>query len=210
MRIIPTISKKEPTYQVVLDALALSPLYPTFLITTEVPKIYMQQFWSTITKIKDSSLYQFKLDKKKCRVDVEVKLAHFQGTRRQRDMNPLSLKVITDHMHQPWRTFVAVITDAFLEKLQVLIRLDFQEHKSCGGSCKETAKKPAARRQSAGVQIGDTHGVPCQTQLEKAIKRSKQETNIHHAGGSSEGAGLEPEVPDEQKGKSIDTSEGTG
>ncbi|GJV73603.1 hypothetical protein Tco_1493598 [Tanacetum coccineum] len=76
MRIIPTISKKEPTYQVVLDALALSPLYPTFLITTEVPKIYMQQFWSTITKIKDSSLYQFKLDKKKCRVDVEVVLLH--------------------------------------------------------------------------------------------------------------------------------------
>ncbi|GJR80074.1 hypothetical protein Tco_0150859 [Tanacetum coccineum] len=32
----------------------------------------MQQFWHTITKIKDSSSYQFKLDKNKCRVDVEV------------------------------------------------------------------------------------------------------------------------------------------
>nr|GEZ80492.1 hypothetical protein [Tanacetum cinerariifolium] len=35
MRIIPTITKKEPTYQVVFNALALSPLYPDFLITTE-------------------------------------------------------------------------------------------------------------------------------------------------------------------------------
>nr|GEX81322.1 hypothetical protein [Tanacetum cinerariifolium] len=39
---------------------------------------------------------------------------------------------------------------------------------------------------------------------------SKRETNIYQVGGSSEGAGLESEVPDEPKGKSIDTSEGTG
>ncbi|GJW23504.1 hypothetical protein Tco_0034126 [Tanacetum coccineum] len=71
MRIIPIMTKKEPTYQVVFDALALSPLYPAFLITAEVPEIYMQQFWHTITKIKDYSSYQFKLDKKKGRVDVE-------------------------------------------------------------------------------------------------------------------------------------------
>ncbi|GJZ48891.1 hypothetical protein Tco_0603081 [Tanacetum coccineum] len=41
------------------------------------------------------------------------------------------------------------------------------------------------------------------------------DTRIDHVsfvvfGGSSEGAGLEPDVPDEQKGKSTDTSEGTG
>ncbi|GKF46505.1 hypothetical protein Tco_0136307 [Tanacetum coccineum] len=32
----------------------------------------MQQFWFTISKIKDSSSYQFKLDKKRCRIDLEV------------------------------------------------------------------------------------------------------------------------------------------
>ncbi|GKG23040.1 hypothetical protein Tco_0388343, partial [Tanacetum coccineum] len=48
---------------VFLDSLALSPLYPAFLITVEVPKIYMHQFWHTITKIKNSSSYKFKLDK---------------------------------------------------------------------------------------------------------------------------------------------------
>ncbi|GJZ39475.1 hypothetical protein Tco_0586038 [Tanacetum coccineum] len=38
----------------------------------------------------------------------------------------------------------------------------------------------------------------------------KRETNIHQVGGSSEGVNLESEVPDEPKGKSIDTNEGTG
>ncbi|GKE35735.1 hypothetical protein Tco_1455057, partial [Tanacetum coccineum] len=45
--------------------------------------------------------------------------------------------------------------------------------------------------------------------MKKDIKRSKRETNIHEAGGSSEGAGLEPDVPNEQKGKSTNISKGT-
>ncbi|GKD32372.1 hypothetical protein Tco_1247881 [Tanacetum coccineum] len=44
----------------------------------------------------------------------------------------------------------------------------------------------------------------CLSQLKKAIKRSKREIHIHQAGGSSERADLELEVPDEPKGKTID------
>ncbi|GJS29255.1 hypothetical protein Tco_0489875 [Tanacetum coccineum] len=72
MRIDPIKTPKEPTYQVVLDALAPTIFYLTFLITTEVPKIYMHQFWHIITKIKNSSSYKFNLDKKKCTIDVDV------------------------------------------------------------------------------------------------------------------------------------------
>nr|GFC79020.1 hypothetical protein [Tanacetum cinerariifolium] len=50
MRIDPTKTQKEPTYQVVLDALALATYYPAFLINVDVPKIYMHQFWFTITR----------------------------------------------------------------------------------------------------------------------------------------------------------------
>ncbi|GJU22677.1 hypothetical protein Tco_1156019 [Tanacetum coccineum] len=42
------------------------------LITAEVPEIYMHQFWNTIKKIGKTDAYEFKLDKKKCRVDTEV------------------------------------------------------------------------------------------------------------------------------------------
>nr|GEU43672.1 retrotransposon protein, putative, unclassified [Tanacetum cinerariifolium] len=57
MRINPSNTQTKPTYQV-----AYSPCYHAVLITADVLEIYMQQFWSTITKIKDSSSYQFKLD----------------------------------------------------------------------------------------------------------------------------------------------------
>ncbi|GKA83977.1 hypothetical protein Tco_0805572 [Tanacetum coccineum] len=64
--------QREETYQVILDALKLSPCYPAFLITAEVPEVYTHQFWNTIKKIKDTDAYRFKLDKKKFRVDTEV------------------------------------------------------------------------------------------------------------------------------------------
>nr|GEZ59486.1 hypothetical protein [Tanacetum cinerariifolium] len=41
MRINPAKTQKEPTYQVVLDALALTTCYQAFLITVDVSKIYM-------------------------------------------------------------------------------------------------------------------------------------------------------------------------
>nr|GEX66834.1 hypothetical protein [Tanacetum cinerariifolium] len=44
MRLDTNIKPKEATFQVVLDALALTPFYQAFLITAEVPAIYMQEF----------------------------------------------------------------------------------------------------------------------------------------------------------------------
>ncbi|GJV78778.1 hypothetical protein Tco_1514648 [Tanacetum coccineum] len=59
MRINPGMKLKEPNYQVALDALSLTTCYPAFLITAEVPVIYMHQFWATVIKHKSS--YQFKI-----------------------------------------------------------------------------------------------------------------------------------------------------
>ncbi|GJV39648.1 hypothetical protein Tco_1418088 [Tanacetum coccineum] len=58
MRIDPTKKQKEATYQVFLDILKLSPCHNVVLITSDVPEIYMQQFWFTVSEVKDSSLYQ--------------------------------------------------------------------------------------------------------------------------------------------------------
>ncbi|GJR38427.1 hypothetical protein Tco_1214111 [Tanacetum coccineum] len=72
MRIDPNKTQRESTYQVVMDTLKLSPCYNSFLVTADVLKIYMQQFWFTITKIKKSSSYQFQLDDQKFQIDVEL------------------------------------------------------------------------------------------------------------------------------------------
>ncbi|GKA32193.1 hypothetical protein Tco_0718560 [Tanacetum coccineum] len=70
MRINPGMKPKEPTYQVVLDALALTTCYHAFLITIEVPVIYMNQFWATVNKYNAS--YRFKIDNKRFSMNVEV------------------------------------------------------------------------------------------------------------------------------------------
>ncbi|GKF26165.1 hypothetical protein Tco_0082059, partial [Tanacetum coccineum] len=48
MRLKTDIKLEEATFQVVLDALALTLFYCTFLITADVPAIYMQEFWATV------------------------------------------------------------------------------------------------------------------------------------------------------------------
>ncbi|GJU66484.1 retrovirus-related pol polyprotein from transposon TNT 1-94 [Tanacetum coccineum] len=132
-RIAFTKPQREATYQVTLDALKLSPCYPTFLITAEVPEIYMHQFWNTITKVQDSSSYRFKLDNKRFRVDIEVFHDILQICPKLPDQPfdipsstdeeimsfiyelgytgniEILLELLVDHMHQPWRTFAVVI-----------------------------------------------------------------------------------------------------
>ncbi|GJV50225.1 hypothetical protein Tco_1440437 [Tanacetum coccineum] len=76
MRINPGMKPKEPTYQVVLDALALTTCYPAFLITAEVLVIYMHQF-GTVNKHKAS--YRFKINNKRFSMNVEMSLGGVVG-----------------------------------------------------------------------------------------------------------------------------------
>nr|GEW98414.1 copia protein [Tanacetum cinerariifolium] len=46
-RIPRRLTPREPTFQVVLDAIALTPCYPAFLITADVPEVYMHLFWNS-------------------------------------------------------------------------------------------------------------------------------------------------------------------
>ncbi|GKA22303.1 hypothetical protein Tco_0708265 [Tanacetum coccineum] len=139
MRIDSEKTQKEPTYQVVLDALALTTCYPTFLITVNVLEIYMQQFWFTINK-RDSTTYRFKIDKKSYIIDMEILREILQICPRllNQDFNELPsdeeivsfikelgdkgdiksiTKVVVDHMYQPWRTFAAIINKCLSGKI---------------------------------------------------------------------------------------------
>ncbi|GJZ97559.1 hypothetical protein Tco_0670012 [Tanacetum coccineum] len=95
--------QREETYHVTLDSLKLSPCYPAFLITVEVPEVYMHQFWNTIQKIKDTDAYRFKLDKKKFRVDTEEDFMYeadnreISSARKEHMPYPRFTKVIINH-----------------------------------------------------------------------------------------------------------------
>ncbi|GJS70686.1 hypothetical protein Tco_0703527 [Tanacetum coccineum] len=145
-RIAFTKPQKEETYKVTLEALKLSPCYPAFQITAEVPKIYMHQFWNTIKKIEKTDAYDFKLDKKQCRVDTEVFREILQICPRLPNQDFVELPfeddllsfikelgysgncemlsaIRTDQMHQPWRTFNVVINRCISGKSTRLDRL---------------------------------------------------------------------------------------
>nr|GEY31646.1 hypothetical protein [Tanacetum cinerariifolium] len=107
MRIDPTLTQKEEPYQVILDIIKNSSCYNAFLITADVPKIYMQQFWFTVKKIlricprvPDEEFV--KPSSEESLLTFLIKLG-YKG-----HLNQLS-SMFVDHMHQPWRTLATII-----------------------------------------------------------------------------------------------------
>ncbi|GJY00443.1 hypothetical protein Tco_0357461 [Tanacetum coccineum] len=104
LRLSSNLKSKEPTLQVVLDALKLTPFYNAFEISADVPEIYIQEFWVTVTR--HHSSLQFKLN---CKKDLghtgEIKFY---------------LMSIVNHMHQPWRSFAAIINKCLSGKTTAL------------------------------------------------------------------------------------------
>nr|GEZ84820.1 hypothetical protein [Tanacetum cinerariifolium] len=123
--------QREPTFQFILDALALTSCYFSFLITTDVPEVYMHQFWDLVYK--HDTFYRFKIDKRKrFKLTLEIFKDIFKICPRVHgqdfDALPTNEEVVTflrelghtgeinslndvvvDHMHQLWRTFAALI-----------------------------------------------------------------------------------------------------
>nr|GEU36966.1 putative ribonuclease H-like domain-containing protein [Tanacetum cinerariifolium] len=130
MRLKTDIKPKEATFQVVLDALALTPFYRAFLITANVPSIYMHEFWATVLVHKSS--IRFKINKKKVSLDVDMFIEilkicpkitgqEFEDLSPEQDIlsfiNDLGhtgditylTNVNVNHLHQPWRAFATII-----------------------------------------------------------------------------------------------------
>ncbi|GKC12234.1 hypothetical protein Tco_1009016 [Tanacetum coccineum] len=72
VRLETIVHQKEETFQFIIDVIKNSTCFKAFTITTEILEIFMQQFWYTIKKVKDSESYEFILANKKCIVDAEV------------------------------------------------------------------------------------------------------------------------------------------
>ncbi|GKA17257.1 hypothetical protein Tco_0697094 [Tanacetum coccineum] len=130
MRLKTDIKPKEATFQVVLDALTLTPFYRTLLITTDYPAIYMQEFWAT-DSVHRSSI-RFTINKKKVSLDVDIFrdilqfcpkilgqvfeelpleqdiLSFIRDLGHTRDITYIT-DVNVDYMHQPWRASATVI-----------------------------------------------------------------------------------------------------
>ncbi|GJW17849.1 hypothetical protein Tco_0025285 [Tanacetum coccineum] len=85
-RLNPGKKQREPTFQVVLDALALTPCYSAFLTTADVPEVYMHQFWDSIHKYDTSYMFRM-VKKKKFNLNLEIFRDIFQICPRVHDQN---------------------------------------------------------------------------------------------------------------------------
>ncbi|GKE59679.1 hypothetical protein Tco_1498864 [Tanacetum coccineum] len=141
LRLTSTLKSKEPTLQVALDALKLTPFYNAFEISADVPEIYMQEFWVTVTR--HHSSLRFKLDGKSHTFNVDnfrdmLKICpklpgqKFEEPPLKEDILSFirdlghtgEIKFLSDlnvnHMHQPWRSFAAIINKCLSGKTTAL------------------------------------------------------------------------------------------
>nr|GEV56174.1 hypothetical protein [Tanacetum cinerariifolium] len=124
------ISSKESTLQLLYDVLRLTPFYKAFPVTTDVLEIYMQEFWATATVHHHS--IRFKMDNKKHIFNLEYfrEMLHICPKLPGHTFDELlfeeeilaflrflghngEIRKLTDvninKLHQPWRSFVAII-----------------------------------------------------------------------------------------------------
>nr|GEU67120.1 hypothetical protein [Tanacetum cinerariifolium] len=124
------ITSKESNLQLVYDVLRLTPFYKAFLVTADVPEIYMQEFWATA--IVHHHLIRFKMDNKKRIVNLEYfrEMLHICPRLPGQTFDELPFEeeilaflrflghsgeirkltnVNINKLHQPYRSFTAVI-----------------------------------------------------------------------------------------------------
>nr|GFA49994.1 hypothetical protein [Tanacetum cinerariifolium] len=191
LRLSSNLKSKESTLHVALDALKLTPFYNAFDISADVPEIYMQEFWVTVSR--HHSSLRFKLNGKSHTINVdnfidmlkicpklpgrifeepppeEAILSFLRDLRHTREIKFLS-DVNINHMHQPWRS------------------LDAISNKCLHG--KTTALETDQRK--------------------LATKRSKKEFHSSYASGSGDGVNILSKVPDKQQQPVSGTNEGAG
>ncbi|GKB39402.1 hypothetical protein Tco_0884344 [Tanacetum coccineum] len=100
LRLSSTLKSKEPTLQVVLDALKLTSFYNAFEISTDVPEIYMQEFW-ICPKLPGQKFEEPPLEE-----DILSFIRDLGQTSKIKFLSNVNV----NHMHQPWRSFAAIIT----------------------------------------------------------------------------------------------------
>ncbi|GJS20382.1 hypothetical protein Tco_0449014, partial [Tanacetum coccineum] len=141
LRLSLILKSKEPTLQVALDALKITPFYNAFEISADVLEIYMQELWVTVSR--HHSSLRFKLNGKSHTVSIdnfrdmlkidpklpgqifkeppleEEILSFIRGLGHTGEIKFLS-DVNVNHMHQPWRSFAAIINKCLSGKTTAL------------------------------------------------------------------------------------------
>nr|GFB74041.1 hypothetical protein [Tanacetum cinerariifolium] len=183
------IQSKESTLQVVYDVQRGCPFFKAFLVTADVPEIYMQEFRAT-TYVHQYSI-RFKMDSKKNIVDLEA----------FREMLRISPRVSGQSFDElPFEKeildFLRGTQESKEKQRDVLPKVHKSHHPSLHDeeTFNPKTKQAKAKSPSDPSELARTEA----EQLKIVLRRSRHETHISQRGGSStdEGTGSKPGVPD--------------
>nr|GEX88313.1 hypothetical protein [Tanacetum cinerariifolium] len=211
-----TIEQQVALDEALVPSAQRSPFFKAFLVTADVPEIYMQEFWAT-AKVRQDSI-RFKMDTKKHIVDLEA----------FREMLHISPRVSGQSFAElPFEEEILEFL-RFRHSAQIKT-LTYRQHQNQrrvperkkGGSASSTTPPThiatptptttvvAAPRLSAAAKgkqpaRATSHTDPSDVerteaeQLKIVLRRSRQDTHISQQRGSStnEGTGSKPRVPD--------------
>nr|GEY89962.1 hypothetical protein [Tanacetum cinerariifolium] len=181
------------------------PFFKAFLVTVDVPAIYMQEFWAT-TYVHQHSI-RFKMDSKKNIVDLEAfrEMLHISPRIPGQSFVELpfeeeildflrflghsaQIKTLTDvnvnKLFHPWRSFAALTTE------DIRNTKAYKEYYACAIGEAEPKPKASARRKRGGYDSSTTP------------------PTAHGRSSTNEGTGSKPGVPDEEISK-LDEQEDT-
>ncbi|GJS71358.1 retrovirus-related pol polyprotein from transposon TNT 1-94 [Tanacetum coccineum] len=207
------VKQKEETFQVVIDSIKNSTCIKAFTISADVPEILMQQFWYTITKIKGSESYEFLLADKRCVIDAR---SHF----REVLVICPEKKVIIDYFLSKHKSLKKLKFQHFhtIKDVGVVSRLKFvrigEDVQQYGlaipatmlnkeiiqlESYKSLLKHEEGRWLRGKGQVHGTHARIVLKNLSRTCEDRDAEMlgRQHGTGGSDEGTGEIPGVPDE-------------
>ncbi|GJU28640.1 hypothetical protein Tco_1167261 [Tanacetum coccineum] len=179
------LTPRVPTFQVTLDAIALTPCYPAFLITADVPKDIFQIY----LRVPDT-----KFDPLPSEEDIVSFLRELGHTGVINSLND----VVVDQMHQPWRTFAALINRSLSGKTSGLDKLClsraqilWESSQIYGDVLPECLTSPEMKESKAyKTYLGHATG--------KQVKRSVKKSSTKPATGI---VIREPSVEEKSKGK---------
>nr|GEY93799.1 hypothetical protein [Tanacetum cinerariifolium] len=183
-RLLSDIISKESTLQLVYDVLRICLFFKAFLVTADVPEIYMQEFWATSTVHHHAIL--FKMDNKKHIVNLES----------FRDMLHICPRVHGQYFDEPpfeERTRSSSDTSITPPTVAASPRL------TAYAKGKQTAKASKAKSLSALSKVAMTEA----QQLKLVTKRSMQQMHISQASGSGADEGTverDDDKDDEEEG----------
>nr|GEU58218.1 retrovirus-related Pol polyprotein from transposon TNT 1-94 [Tanacetum cinerariifolium] len=200
LRMDPSVTQKEETYQVVFDIIKNTPCYNAFLIFVDVPEIYMQQFWLTFKKKTRFTYHTVDNDGVLDRLEFINKGDIYQvyektipyTNERQSSLGNQSCCYSKEEK---------CTSKKKQSKRKLVLHDESDEYE------REPKNKPTARKKRTprAVVIEEPPSVP------RAIKANEHKSRLHHqSGGSSEGVGLRPKVPDELTRKYANSDEGAG